>query len=172
MSIRRKPRTYYQQIADAISHEERLEATLVDTLRKHNKVQFIFEHNETKERWRTTLSKLENYKQNGFNHKKGFKDHLPGTLYYLKVAEGKAYKVGITNRSIHDRYYNYDLELIEVIGEITFAYGKDCRDIETQLLNMFNHVKYDGAPLLSSGNSELFCKDILNLDKGEPFAHS
>jgi len=160
----RKPRTYFQQLAAAVEHEERLNAQLVDVIRKHNKLQFIFEHNETKDLWRTTLSKLENYNQNGFENKRGFQDDLPATLYYLKVSGGHAYKIGITNRSVLDRYYKYEHDLLDIIGEVTFDEGKVCRDMEKRLLQHFSLYKYKGSPLLSSGNSELFEIDVLGLD--------
>jgi len=69
----RKGRTYYQQIAAAVAHEDRLNATLIDVKRKHNKNYFIFKHKDGRI-WEATLSKLENYSSNKFLHntKKSF----------------------------------------------------------------------------------------------------
>lgn len=93
----------------------------------------------------------------------GFQDHKPGILYYLEINNGEAYKIGITNKSVEDRFHNYDLKKIKVIQTWTFLKGLDARSFETSILNKFKKYKYKGPDLLNSGNSELFSVDILSL---------
>lgn len=63
----RPRRTYYQQIAAAVSFEKKLKATLIKVTREHGKANFTFKHNGTGKLWRTTLSKLENYGHDNLN---------------------------------------------------------------------------------------------------------
>lgn len=94
----------------------------------------------------------------------GFSILKPGTLYYLSVNEGTAYKIGITNQTINKRFAKYDRDNIKVVKEWYFEDGYECYRQEQTLLKEFNEYKYNGPQLLSSGNTELFYKDILNLD--------
>ena len=95
----------------------------------------------------------------------GFKDHLPGIVYYLRVVnKGEvAYKVGITNRSVKERFGS-DMKFITVIKTWDFVLGKDARDKEREVLTNFKEHKWKGENLLESGNTELFDIDILELD--------
>lgn len=91
---------------------------------------------------------------------------LPTILYYLRVTVGKikTYKIGITSSSIANRYEARDLKNIEILQEWKYANGKDAYEIEQKILKDNKKYKYTGLPLLVSGNSELFTKDVLNLD--------
>lgn len=95
----------------------------------------------------------------------GFKEHLPGILYYLEINNGEAFKIGITNKTVEQRYHNYDLKKIKTIKTWSFEKGADARKLETLILRKFKKYKYYGKPLLSAGNSELFTQDILSLDE-------
>lgn len=95
----------------------------------------------------------------------GFKDHLPGIVYYLRV-ENKgavAYKIGITNRSVESRF-GADMKFITVIKTWDFLVGKDARCKEREVLNNFKEYQWKGENLLESGNTELFTIDVLELD--------
>ena len=92
----------------------------------------------------------------------GFKKTIPATLYYLRV--GTAYKIGITNRSVAQRYSTSDREKFTVISEQHFALGRDAYEKEQSLLKKHKRYKYVGVDLLESGNSELFSTDVLELD--------
>ena len=94
----------------------------------------------------------------------GFKVNKPGLLYYLKVCNGTAYKVGITNRSVDKRFSLQDLQSVEVLKVWEFQDGLLCRSEEQRILQTYKGYKYQGPRLLASGNSELFYKDILGLD--------
>lgn len=96
----------------------------------------------------------------------GFKWYLPGILYYLKVeVDGYvAYKVGITNRSIKSRFKAYELECITVIKTWDYPEGKEARKKEKDILDKFKVYSWTGPNLLESGNTELFDRDVLELD--------
>lgn len=96
--------------------------------------------------------------------KQGFKVHEPGYLYYLSINNGQAYKIGVTNRSVHKRYTAKDRSNITVLREWYYENGQECLDKETEILNQFKTSKYTGEPLLNNGNTELFNVDILQLD--------
>ena len=93
----------------------------------------------------------------------GFNINLPAILYYLKVQGGKGYKIGITNRTVAERFVG-EADKIEVIKTWYYESGKDARDREQEVLSKYKSMKYIGEHLLSSGNTELFNKDILELD--------
>jgi len=90
-----------------------------------------------------------------------------GCLYYLKVTYGPyvAYKIGITNNSVKDRYKQYDLDKITIIKTWEYAKGLEARDREKEILSDFKVYKWKGPKLLNNGNTKLFDKDILELDK-------
>lgn len=90
----------------------------------------------------------------------GFNFNKPAILYYLSINNGQAYKIGVTNRSIEERFYISDLQQITVLLTIPFTLGKDAYKTEQKILSNCKQYKYNGNPLLSSGNTELFSTDI------------
>lgn len=97
----------------------------------------------------------------------GFNNTKPGFLYYLKVECSPTkilYKIGITNRTVQERFTNKDLSKIVVLKLWHFDIGELARRRESEVLREFREFKYNGKSILSSGNSELFTKDILSLD--------
>ena len=96
--------------------------------------------------------------------KTGFDPNKPATLYYLRVSGGKAYKIGITNRSVKDRFRIKDFEKLEIVHETHYEIGQDAYDAEQLILKKFAHCSYRGEPLLSTGNTEMFDYDVLGLD--------
>lgn len=97
----------------------------------------------------------------------GFNPTDPATLYYLAVEADNGdtrYKIGITNRSVAERFRQPDLARIRVVKTWQFAFGRDAAERESEILR--NHVadRYDGPSILLSGNSELFTRDVLWLD--------
>ena len=92
----------------------------------------------------------------------GFQSKLPGYVYYLSINNGQAYKIGITNKSVKERYNNTDLQKITIIKEWYFENGEDARAMELGILRKYA-TKKSNLKLLSSGNSELFSEDILGL---------
>lgn len=94
----------------------------------------------------------------------GFNPKIPAILYYLKINQGQAYKIGITNLSVNERFQKSDLAKIEIIKIIKYEIGADAKAEESKILNRYKKHKYKGEKLLTSGNTELFHKDILELD--------
>lgn len=97
----------------------------------------------------------------------GFQKDLSGIFYYVRVNKDgcEAYKPGITNRTIKERYPN-DFEFMTVLRAIEFESGQEAYDFEQAILNDYGYAKWAGISLLKDGgNSELMKYDILNWDK-------
>jgi len=94
----------------------------------------------------------------------GFKTQLPGYLYYISINNGQAYKIGITNRSVEERFLVADLKTITILKVWKYTEGLGALEEETRILRQYKEYKYQGPALLSSGNTELFIIDILGLD--------
>lgn len=96
--------------------------------------------------------------------KRGFDQTKSAILYYLKITTDKGlilYKIGITNRSVNERFQLTDLSKIEIVKQEEFALGSDALAKETEIKRKFKEFQYKGPDVLSSGNTELFTKDIL-----------
>ena len=91
----------------------------------------------------------------------GFDGTKPAILYYLSINSGEVYKIGITNRTVEERYSKVDLLKIEILQTWAYTNGVDAAEEEAHMLEIFKQYKYEGAPLLESGNTELFTKDVL-----------
>ncbi len=94
----------------------------------------------------------------------GFDKSKKAILYYLSINDGEAYKIGITNNSVKNRFYAHDLKKIKVLKEWCYLFGKDAALEEALILKKYSEYKYTGPYLLSSGNTELFNTDVLGLD--------
>jgi len=88
----------------------------------------------------------------------------PAILYYLKINGGQAYKIGITNRTVNERFNKSELQVIEVLATRYYEIGEAAYVAEQEVLSDYLEHKYVGPKLLESGNTELFNKDILGLD--------
>jgi len=93
----------------------------------------------------------------------GFKITQPAILYYLSINNGQAYKIGVTNRSVRKRFSG-DLHKIAIVKSWEFSTGEEAYVMEQNIIKTHKLAKYVGEPLLLNGNTELFNKDILNLD--------
>lgn len=100
--------------------------------------------------------------------KRGFKPDDPAILYYLRVdcaAAGTLYKIGITNNTVYKRFQDpKDRSMITTLRTWPYAIGHAARLAEKEVLVTFNHAKYEGPDVLSSGNTEMFTMDVLGLD--------
>lgn len=95
-----------------------------------------------------------------------FDPSKPGYLYYLKVTtdDGQIlYKIGITNRSVEQRFSLTELSKIEVIKLRLFDNGQEARDWETKILRKGKPYQYKGPNILKSGNTELFTEDVVDI---------
>jgi hypothetical protein len=82
----------------------------------------------------------------------------------VETATQVAYKIGITNRTIEERFSG-EMDSISVITQWHFLKGIDALNREREILKQYLAFQYQGEPILSSGNTELFDSDILELDK-------
>ena len=96
--------------------------------------------------------------------KNGFDPTKVAILYYLRITvnTGKVlYKIGITNRSVNERFNLKELSKIEIVKQRTYEVGQDAYDEEQRILKQYKEFKYVGPPVLESGNTELFVTNIL-----------
>lgn len=94
----------------------------------------------------------------------GFNRNKPAYLYYLKITTDTnqvLYKIGITNRTVNERFNLTDLSKIEIVKQKLYDNGQDALDWETKLKRMYKEYQYKGPDVLSSGNTELFTEDII-----------
>ena len=95
----------------------------------------------------------------------GFDTAKPGYIYYLKVVAGsqELYKIGITNRTINERFSLIDLKKVEVIKQKLYLKGIDALKLEASIKRQYKQYQYKGGCILESGNTELFTVDIDSL---------
>lgn len=87
----------------------------------------------------------------------GFKPDKPAILYYIKI--GTYYKIGITNRSVQERFKNDRDKSIEIIRLINFDKGSEAKALEKKILKDYPPIIADNY-LKSGGNSELYLSPI------------
>ncbi len=92
----------------------------------------------------------------------GFDKNKPAYVYYLRVGDREAYKIGITNREVEKRTH-YETN-ISIVKTWFFTEGKEALAMETEILKRYKAFQYKGDKLLITGNTELFTADILGLD--------
>lgn len=158
---RRKTTEQFIEEAKAI-HGDTYDYSLVDYVTAKDKVTII-------------CKKHGEFTQNPHHHVKrghgciqcaesGFDPTKPAILYYLKVLDGRAYKIGITNRTVEQRFKK-DMEYIKILKEWQYDLGEDAYIEEQRILKEYKDAKYHGISILNDGNSELFSYDILGFDK-------
>jgi hypothetical protein len=97
----------------------------------------------------------------------GFQPAKPAILYYLRVrtSAGTMWKIGISNRTVEERFEGKILSNIRIIKTWAFKSGADALSKEQEILDEYSVDLYGGAEkLLDSGNTELFTRDVLGLD--------
>jgi len=96
----------------------------------------------------------------------GFNPEKIGYVYYIRIdKEGRTfYKVGITNNSVKDRFRS-EFKYINTLYLWQFKNGYDAEKFEREILNDYDYARYKGPEIISSGNTEMFEYDILDLDK-------
>ncbi len=113
-----------------------------------------------------------NFEQIAYNHLtgrgcpncaiSGFNKEKSAILYYLKISNGLAYKIGITNRSVEERFIG-EMDQIEIIKIWHYEKGIDALKKENEILTKYADFLYLGSSILKSGNTELFYINILGL---------
>ena len=99
----------------------------------------------------------------------GIKLNKSGILYYVRF-ESRTHvywKIGITNNTINERFSAKDLKNIKAIKVWQYARTLNAYKREQSILKKFSEFLYKGKeePLSRGGNSELFTRDVLGLDK-------
>ncbi len=88
-------------------------------------------------------------------------------LYYIRIESlvcGVLYKIGITQLKLTERYSADECSMIVVVKEWLYDNWYEAHDREQKILRDNKKYKYKGEPVLLSGNSEIFRKDVLQLD--------
>lgn len=96
----------------------------------------------------------------------GFDPNKSGYLYYLRVVDsGNTYwKVGITNLGVKARFRPADRKKISILYCHLFENGLDAQLSERNILNLFKEYRAKSVNILQTGNTELFTKDVLQMD--------
>jgi hypothetical protein len=100
----------------------------------------------------------------------GFNPSEPASLYYIAIATDDGdtrYKIGITNRTVEERFRGPDFARIRIVKIWRYAIGRSAAEREAEILRQYAGDKYHGPDILEvyGGNTELFTHDILGLDK-------
>lgn len=98
----------------------------------------------------------------------GFDCDRPGTLYYVAFESGDRtlYKIGITNGTVKKRFKGEPVPY-RVVMEKRFLFGTLAKAEEQIILSKYKKHRYVGENILASGNTELFSKDVLRMDKDD-----
>jgi len=93
--------------------------------------------------------------------KHGYNPSKPGYLYYLYLPSILAYKIGVTNTSIENRYLRYEQEFFNPVFIKYFSDGSQALKIEQWLISRYVGCIFKGVNPLNSGHTELFSTNIL-----------
>lgn len=94
----------------------------------------------------------------------GFNPKISAYLYYLKITTEDnqvLYKIGITNRTVEQRFNLTDLQKIEIVKQKLYEVGSEALEWETKLKYKYKQYQYTGPAVLKDGNTELFTEDII-----------
>ena len=95
----------------------------------------------------------------------GFDPTKPAIIYYLRLdtLDGMLYKIGITNKTVMDRYPSLrDQALIEIVYQQRFKVGADAHAAEQQIIDDNIEHQYKGEWRFScgAGGRELFTEEL------------
>ena len=94
---------------------------------------------------------------------KGFKLNLPAILYFISFdSKGETfYKVGVTQRTVDERYAGENIANLSTIKTIKYKVGAFALRQEKMIISSLDKYRYKGKKTpLRAGNSELFTSDI------------
>jgi hypothetical protein len=92
----------------------------------------------------------------------------PNKVYYARVEAnlGPLWKIGLTSGTLHTRYCKADRKIIWEIATWQYVTREEAEAYEREILMEFADCRYRGTSVLRSGGaSELFTRDVLELDK-------
>jgi len=102
-------------------------------------------------------------------NKHGFDLDKPAILYYIYDPYEDLYKIGITNKTIEERFGKEfcSNRAIAILEQKYFDSGEDAYLEEQEILNTFDYVRCENPswPERKGGRTEFFKKDILNKHK-------
>jgi len=132
---------------------------------KNNSTKALFRCPEGHE-WMAKPNNIMNGKGCPSCAKYGFDRGESAILYYLRFETnfGPLWKIGITNRSVKDRF-TLEKTRFKIVKQWEYSDGTEALAREAEILSTFKQHKYNGQPILSNGNSELFNIDILCLEE-------
>jgi hypothetical protein len=111
-----------------------------------------------------SLRKFKDLDINHINNINGAVYNAPTILYYLEITfdNKKYYKIGITSRSVKERYSKTDYKKIKILKETQFETGRDAYIEEQKIIkdNSQYLIEENIKVLNSGGNTEVFIKDI------------
>ena len=97
--------------------------------------------------------------------KYGFDKNKPGILYYISILGGTYYKLGITNRTVRERFNNSSTDEVKVIKEIQYEDGYELYRVEQEILKDFKYALSEFNYFNpGKGNKEIFKWDVLLWD--------
>lgn len=94
----------------------------------------------------------------------GFDPKKEGILYYLRIFDGLivSYKIGITTRSIKERFSKNELKYITVLWEERYPTAGEAWIEEQKIIKKFRkYLISKSLMVIASGRTETFTKDIL-----------
>jgi len=97
----------------------------------------------------------------------------PAVLYYIRFEPDPGqvyYKIGITNKTTKERFFQCELEQMEILFELPYSTAKEAYKTEKLIKHRFKEYQYKGPKLLHRGSTELFTKDILELPNNASIA--
>ncbi len=97
----------------------------------------------------------------------GFNPNKSAILYYIKDLVSELYKVGVTNRTVEDRFSRKDKDKdFLILKTWSFNIGRDAKNREQTILEEFQEFRVNNENYRDNqgGFTEFFSKDILNLD--------
>ncbi len=99
----------------------------------------------------------------------GFKYDSTAILYYIKDTKMNLYKIGITNKTVHERFHTALMKRVRVIQTWVFKKGENAFRLEQFLHKIFKchriNNKQWGTDKSPNGKTEFFSKDVLRLDR-------
>lgn len=94
----------------------------------------------------------------------GFDPNKEGILYYLRIFDGiiTHYKIGITTRSIKERFSKNELKYITVLWEELYPTAGEAWIEEQKIIKKFRkYLISKSSMVITSGRTETFTKDVL-----------
>lgn len=100
----------------------------------------------------------------------GFDPNISALLYYVRYAtvdHGEVFKIGVTNRTVRDRFSAKEWPYVTVLAQRYFETGRQAKAVEQAIKRKFAKYQWRGEKILRcGGNTELFVVDVLALHEG------